>query len=85
MQQLEQAQISQVSGGDYFGPMFNSVLSGMSESEKALALTSFGVGVGVGFQFGKWMLVAALAGTGMYVGWDWYSSGEMPEELQPQS
>lgn len=84
MQQLDQSQLKEVSGGDFFGPMFNSILSGGTESERAIGLTCLGTGVMLGMWAGMWIKLGVAAVGAGYLGWDWYTSGETPvEESQP--
>ncbi len=74
MHLLKVSELEVVSGGDFFGPMFNSVLSGMTDNEKAFTITGFGLGLVAGGYIGKWGMAVGLIGTSAYVGWDWYSS-----------
>ncbi len=80
MHLLNVRELEIVSGGDFFGPMVNSIMSGMTDHEKAFTVTGFGLGLVAGGYIGKWWAIGAgVIGTSAYVGWDWYSASNGSE------
>lgn len=72
MRTLHNNEVSCVSGASYFSAMGTSIMDGMSDSDKAFAVTGFGLGIVAGSYIGSWAMWASLAAVGGYVGYDWF-------------
>ena len=76
MRALNKCEVTTVTGASYFGAMGSSIMDGMSDSDKAFAVTGLGVGFIVGSYIGSWAMWAGIAAVGGYVGYDWFLKGE---------